>query len=259
MNSEERRALPWWQIPHALGLDVAFAVCMWARACAEGVQASLAGSGGWPLLVGGAWLSVMVPRLMSKTSRCRAWPLVCRILLWVVALGAELWLLWLLLYEMGAGMLAFVSYAVALLCWSLCFRWCWMKSACWSWALAIMCYGPIVNYAMSFYNGAILFQYLSIWGMAGVFFLFFLHRQDTHRGRGRWLTWTCTLILLNVSCCWCVVPAEEKSILGLFVLGVMSIVLLRWLVRGRGVDACDALDWPVMGLAAVAHLCFFAV
>ena len=257
MNLDERRELPWWLMPHALGLDVAFAVCMWAMACAEGVCASLAGSGAWPLLVVGAWLSVMAPRLLSKTSQYREWPPVYRLCLMVVALCAELWVIWMLLFETGAGVLVYVAYAVALLCWSLCFRWRWMKSACWSWALAIMCYGPIVNYSMLLYNGAIFFHYLSIWGMAGVFYLFLMHRQDTYRGRGRWLTWICVLILLNALFCLCVVPAEEKSILGLFTMGMAGIVLLRWFVRGRGAAACDALDWPVMGLAAVAHLYFF--
>ena len=259
MNLEERRALPWWLLPHALGLDVAFAVCMWTWACVEGLQASLAGSGVCSLLVVGAWLSVMVPRLMSKTSLCSAWHPVYRLCLWIVALGAELWLIWMMLYEMGAGILMYVSYAVALLCWSLCFRWRLVRSACWSWALVIMCYGPVINYTMTSYNGALLFYYLSIWGMAGVFFLFLMHRLDEHKGKGLFLTITSTLILLMALLLGMLAPAEEKSISWLLAMGVSATVILRWFVRGRGASVCEALDWPVMGLAAAAYLCIFAV
>ena len=259
MNLDERRELPWWLMPHALGVDVAFAVCMWAMACAEGVCASLAGSGAWPLLVVGAWLSVMAPRLLSKTSQYREWPPVYRLCLMVVALCAELWVIWMLLFETGAGVLVYVAYAVALLCWSLCFRWRWMKSACWSWALVIMCYGPVINYTMTSYNGALLFYYLSIWGMAGVYFLFLMHRLDEHKGKGLFLTITSTLILLMALLLGMLAPAEEKSISWLLAMGVSATVILRWFVRGRGISVCEALDWPVMGLAAAAYLCIFAV
>lgn len=261
MNGEERQTMPKWLLPHVLGLDVAFAAFVWGCVCAAFRYTNVLGSGAMLLLAVAAWVCVMVVRIVRsvKAADSRYAAFYRGHLSWLVplVLCATLAALWMLFFYVGRGLLSYAPYVLLLLFWGIVFRGGLLRSACRSLAFAVACYAPAFYY--EFTTGPmLLFFSPQVWNVAGLFLLFNAHRTSAHTEHAKlislaslvWLMW----LLISIY-------NAQPGASGFYcfmVLIMACIHFISWQVRKWGRDVSDALDWPLMALAAVVGGLVFA-
>lgn len=262
MSLNKSRNLPWWLLPHAWGIDVAFAAFLWGGACATFQRSSLLGSGAMLLLAVAAWVCVMVSRVWRALVNPEAYyasfyrahvswlaPLV------VCAICAALWMLF---FYVGQGLLAYVPYVVLPLFLGVCFGnnllACMMRAL----AFALACFAPSAYYSIAA-SPWLLFFSSQVWCIAGLFCLFCLHRAFLNRAESIRLVvhgFMVAFIWLLISI-WNA-PSGYKGFYCFMVMVLACLHILHWRVRRMGREVNDALDWPLMGLAAAAGAAIFA-
>lgn len=261
MNEEERQTMPKWLLPHALGVDVAFVAFVWGCVCAAFRHANVLGSGAMLLLSVAAWVCVMVVRIVRsvKSADARYAAFYRGHLSWLVllVLCATLAALWMLFFYVGRGLLSYTPYVLLLLFWGVVFRGGLLGSVCRSLAFAVACYAPAFYY--EFTAGPVLMFFSpQVWSVAGIFLLFNLHRASLQPEPNKLIS-SASLVGLV----WLLISIYNATpgMRGFYCFMVLSLACVHficWQVRKRGRNVSDALDWPLMGLAAVVGGLVFA-
>lgn len=261
MNGEEHQTMPKWLLPHALGLDVAFAAFVWGCVCAAFRYTNVLGSGAMLLLAVAAWVCVMVVRIVRsvKSTDSRYAAFYRGHLSWLVplVLCATLAALWMLFFYVGRGLLSYAPYVLLLLFWGIIFRGGLLGSVCRSLAFAVACYAPAFYYEFTA-GPMLLFFSPQVWCVALLFVLFNLHRATLHEGGNKlisaaglvWFIWL-IISIYNAS-------PGTRGFYSFMVLSLACVHFISMQVRKWGGDVSDALDWPLMGLAAVVGCLVFA-
>lgn len=261
MNKEANQTLPKWLLPHALGVDVAFAAFVWGGACAAFHYTNVLGAGAMLLLAVAAWGCVMLARIVRAVgdggSRYAsfyrnhlAWLLL---LLFCAAMAA----LWMLFFYVGRGLLEYALYVSVLLFWGVIFRGGLLGNLCRALSFSVACFAPAFFYDSQALPLALFFT-LKVWGVACLFFLFFMHRATLSTKLNKLVSLISFVLFI-----WLVISIynatpNERGFCCFMVLGLACVHLISRHVRKLGQDVSDALDWPLMGVAAVLGCMFFA-
>lgn len=261
MNDGTRQTLPKWLLPHVLGVDVAFAAFVWGCVCAAFRHTNVLGSGAMLLLSVAAWVCVMTARIV-RTVRAGDSPYAAFYrshLSWLIllVLCAVLAALWMLFFYVGRGLLSYAPYVLLFLFWGVVFRGGILGCGCRALAFSVACYAPAFYYEFSAGPDMMFFS-PQVGSVAGLFLLFNMHRISVQTEQNKliscaslvWLMWL-FISIYNAT-------PGTRGFYCFMVLTLACIHFISWQVRKWGRDVSDALDWPLMGLAAVMGGAVFA-
>ncbi len=265
-DSIPKQQRPWWVIPHLMGLDIAVLTLCWAHAFACILGINMYREEPLILLIGSAWLFVMIARLVTsiRGSKMKGanfysenFPMIL-----VLCLAIGLALLWLLLFAVSAVVYQYLApFALYLIVSRLPFfsepMRLLMRSICYAFCCAI----PSFYFSVTLAPSEML-TCTPIWYLGVLMFLFFMENRENQAGGASRISphlvpvGQLLLLLICLYSAWSSSSYEQSVSITIIIANACLALIVR-LRHYVSPELVNVLRMPVMMLAPILSVLIF--